>query len=65
MRRPTPTPTRRLVAALDVGTSKVSAMIAEPTAWDAFSVCDPSARTSEPAACQGAATRPKPKTTSG
>lgn len=31
MRRPTPTPTRRLVAALDVGTSKVSAMIAEPT----------------------------------
>lgn len=30
MRRPTPTPTRKLVAALDVGTSKVCAMIAEP-----------------------------------
>lgn len=30
MRRPTPAPARKLVAALDVGTSKVSAMIAEP-----------------------------------
>jgi cell division protein FtsA len=30
MRRPTPTPARKLVAALDVGTSKVCAMIAEP-----------------------------------
>lgn len=31
MRRPTQAPSRTLVAALDVGTSKVSAMIAEPT----------------------------------
>ncbi len=30
MRRPQPAPARRLVAALDVGTSKVSALIAEP-----------------------------------
>src|SRR3954454_12595198 len=30
MKRPTPTPTRRLVTALDVGSSKVSALIAEP-----------------------------------
>jgi cell division protein FtsA len=30
MRRPTPAPSRNLVAALDVGSSKVSAMIAEP-----------------------------------
>lgn len=30
MRRPTPAPSRKLVAALDVGSSKVSAMIAEP-----------------------------------
>src|SRR5687768_12262565 len=30
MRRPTPPPVRNLVAALDVGSSKVSAMIAEP-----------------------------------
>ena len=30
MRRPTPAPTRSLVAALDVGSSKVSALIAEP-----------------------------------
>src|SRR5690606_13665751 len=30
MRRPTPAPSRNLVAALDVGTSKVCAMIAEP-----------------------------------
>ncbi len=30
MRRPTPAPSRSLVAALDVGTSKVCAMIAEP-----------------------------------
>jgi cell division protein FtsA len=30
MRRPTPAPARSLVAALDVGSSKVSAMIAEP-----------------------------------
>ncbi len=30
MRRPQPAPTRRLVAALDVGSSKVSALIAEP-----------------------------------
>lgn len=30
MRRPTPAPARKLVAALDVGTSKVCAMIAEP-----------------------------------
>jgi cell division protein FtsA len=32
MRRPAPIPGRSLVAALDVGSSKVSAMIAEPTA---------------------------------
>ncbi len=31
MRRPAPAPSRNLVAALDVGTSKISAMIAEPT----------------------------------
>jgi cell division protein FtsA len=30
MKRPTPAPTRRLVTALDVGSSKVSALIAEP-----------------------------------
>jgi cell division protein FtsA len=30
MRRPAPAPSRKLVAALDVGSSKVSAMIAEP-----------------------------------
>lgn len=30
MKRPSPTPTRRLVTALDVGSSKVSALIAEP-----------------------------------
>jgi cell division protein FtsA len=30
MKRPTPTPGRRLVTALDVGSSKVSALIAEP-----------------------------------
>jgi len=32
MRRPTPAPARKLVAALDVGSSKVSALIAEPAA---------------------------------
>ena len=30
MKRPAPTPTRRLITALDVGSSKVSALIAEP-----------------------------------
>src|SRR4051812_50014497 len=30
MKRPTVTPTRKLVTALDVGSSKVSALIAEP-----------------------------------